>query len=316
MNHPTKYAILLLILTGICTAEGVRIKSWIDGKPKGGAAVYPLSGQEIELAVDSIHGGFIRWYQIVPDCATWYKNANHPWEENPYKWVGFAKIDYDRRELIGHAGSWRIAPRFSDNAVASECYHTDKGSFWIQAEVIVGEDTLRSPGLDSRDHRGISPEVFRVSLRADTGYIGYLTSFFNVPGLFGSIPYQSWNYIGADCADILTAARAHWKGRELKKDYNVAMLVTSLESRTEFHVKKGKPSLDIVWNRDVSVGDFIAVRYKGSRQYQHIGALYKDVNEDSLLNPSDAILHAGPFSLKIGYLREGSFDGEVVILRP
>lgn len=230
--------------------------------------------------------------------------------------MGFAKIKYDRRELNRYAGVWRISPEFRNDRIASENYHIDKGSFWIQAQVVVGDDTLRSPGIDSRDHRGLSPEVFRISIRADTGYIGYLTSFFNVPGLFGSVPYQSWNYIGADCADILTAARARQKGRELKNDYNVAMLVTSLERRAKFRMTKGTPTRDIVWNRDVFRGDFIAVRYKDSRQYQHIGALYKDVNSDSQLDPSDAILHAGPFPLRVGYLRDGSFDGAVVILRP
>ena len=42
----------------------------------------------------------------------------------------------------------------------------------------------------------MSPKVFRVSVRDGEGYVGWLASYFNVPGLFGSVIHQSANYIG------------------------------------------------------------------------------------------------------------------------
>ena len=84
--------------------------------------------------------------------------------------------------------------------------------------------------------KGLPPQVFRVSVRKYGGFLGYLTSFFNVPGVFGSIPYQSNNYIGSDCCDVLTAAYGKWKGKVITKDYNVDMLVSRLPKRATANI--------------------------------------------------------------------------------
>ncbi len=42
--------------------------------------------------------------------------------------------------------------------------------------------------------------------------------FVELSHTFGSTPYQSYNYIGADCADILMAALSRMKNRRLTKD--------------------------------------------------------------------------------------------------
>ena len=146
--------------------------------------------------------------------------------------------------------------------------------------------------------------------------MGYVTSYYNVPGLFGSIPYQSGNYIGADCADVLMAALARWKGTVLTKDYNVAMVVGTMEKRARRTIAAGVPDTLVRWNAQVRPGDLIAVRYEGSKQFQHIGALYRDANANNVLDADDIVLHAGPFPLCTVRLGDGSFDGEVVVLRP
>ncbi len=190
------------------------------------------------------------------------------------------------------------------------------GSFWFHAEVASDGIIYRSPGIEDSYYRGISPKVFRMSVRSGQGYIGYLTSFFNVPGLFGSINYQSSNYIGVDCADVLMAALAAWKKKPLKKNYNVAMLVTGLTKVAEFDLSDGKTAKKLRWGTDVRPGDFIAVRYPSHRQYAHIGALYSDANKNGLLDAADIIIHAGPAPLHLSRLKDGNFDGHVVILRP
>jgi hypothetical protein len=297
-------------------------------------ALAPRKGQTVELGVERHAGAEIRWLQIVPDTSKMYKNANFPWETDAYKWVGFGRIEYHTAELKHFRGDWTIKPFDSKRSFVLEAippgsareaaptptqsryYHRDVGSFWFQAEVLKDGRVYRSPGVEESDQRGLSTRVFRVSIRDGEGYLGYVTSFYNVPGVFGSVTYQSSNYIGVDCADVLVAARARWKDRELDRNYNVAMVVTEWPKVTEFDIANGKPARRVGWNTDVRPGDLIAVRYEGRRQYQHIGALYGDADADGELDEVDLVIHAGPWPLHSSRLSEGNFDGHVVILRP
>jgi hypothetical protein len=190
------------------------------------------------------------------------------------------------------------------------------GSFWFQVEVENRGRFTRSYGIEDNDKRGLNPKVFRVSRRDGKGYVGFLTTFFNVPGLFGSIPYQSHNYIGVDCADVLVAAYGKWKRVRFKKDQCVAGLVTGLPKVVKFKIRDGNPKPRIRWGKRIRPGYLIAVRYPGARSYQHIGALAKDANKNGLLDGADLVLHAGPYPLRYSSLKEGKFDGHVVILKP
>jgi hypothetical protein len=304
----------------------LEILSSIDG---GGwakhAAIYPLKGQQVRLKVDNVPGADIRWFRILPDTSKTYKNANFPWEQNAYQWVGFAKMDYHRRQLKQFRGRWQIEPFEKSGAATaqegrwdrgSKYYHEDVGSFWFQAEVAREGVIYRSPDVEDSDEKGLSPQVFRVSIRDGEGYLGYLTSFFNVPGLFGSVTYQSENYIGVDCADVLVAACAKWRNRPMRKNYNVAMVVSEWPRIKEFDLREGAGSEQVFWGADIQRGDFIAVRYRGGRQYQHIGALHSDANANGILDGGDLVIHAGPEPLRYSYLSGGNFDGHVVIIRP
>jgi len=277
-------------------------------------------GEAIRLRVKQpSDAASIRWFQIVPDTSRYYKNANHPWEPEAYKWVGFGEIEYQRRELTEFRDQWQV--ELSPNkafakASRSSFYRADLGSFWLQVEVQAGEKRLRSAGLEENDQRNLTPQVFRVSVRKDDGYLGHLTTFFNVPGLFGSIPYQSNHYIGVDCADVLVAARRKWLGLNDARDYNVAMLVSEWKRVASFEMERGVPGEEVTWGEQVEEGDVIAVRYAPGKAFQHIGALYGDTNGDGKLNAADEVLHAGPQALHLTPLRRGSFDGEVVVLRP
>lgn len=295
-------------------------------------AIYPLKGQRIVLKVDKVPGGKVRWLRIQPDLSRTYKNANHPHEENPYKWVGFGKIGYHKRELTRYRGKWEIHP-FEDNDKSlwakawssvsklgkqysvGKRYHHDVGSFWFQVEVEKDGKILRSYGIEDSGKRGMSPKVFRVSIRDGEGYLGYLTSFFNVPGVFGSTPYQCHNYIGTDCADVLVAAYGQWKNKTITKDYCVATLVDSLPKVAEFDLRGGSPGKKLLWGKDLHPGDIVAVRYGGRKRYQHIGALSGDANGNGVLDRSDPVIHAGPEPLHYSQLGRGNFNGHVVVLR-
>jgi hypothetical protein len=111
------------------------------------------------------------------------------------------------------------------------------------------------------------------------------------------------------------AAYAKWKGSASTKDYNVAMVVTAMEKRVKCLIDSGAPDTVIRWNSQVQPGDLIAVRYEGAKQFQHIGALYRDANANGIVDADDLVLQAGPFPLCASRLGEGSFDGEVVVVR-
>jgi len=316
-------------------SAAVTIKSRVnDGKWIDAAAIYPLKGEKVTLAVDKVPGATTKWYQIIPDISKIYKNCNHPTEPDPYKWVGLAKIEYSRKERIDWRGKWQVEPLAAapDNppkrgvldslrAVLGSNSRTqysykDIGSFWFQVEVEKSGQTHRSPGIEDSDKKGLSPRVFRLSVREGDGFLGYVTSFLNVPGVFGSVPYQSNNYIGIDCCDVLVAAYGKWKDKTITKDYNVDMLVTKLPRLAEFDIGNGKPDKSLKWGKDVRPGNLLAVKYRGAKRYQHIGALYSDADQDGVLSRDDIVIHAGPQPLRHSYLREGGFDGHIMVLDP
>lgn len=198
---------------------------------------------------------------------------------NAYKWVRLCTIAYERKELLQFRNKWTITP-FNGEEI---------GSFWFQVEFEKDSNIQHTPGIETAKIGGISPSVFRVSIRECDGYLGYLTTYFNVPGVFGSVPSQSNNYLGIDCVDALVAA---------------------------FNVRVGLPDKDIAWDTVIKPGDFIAVRYPNARSYQHIGALYQDANGSKKLDADDLVLHAGPSPLHLSLMKHGYFDGHVCIIRP
>ncbi len=290
-----------------------------DAGFRRGAAVV-IQATPVRLRVAGASGlEEVRWFQIVPETARSYKNANHPWEREPYKWVGFGRIDYHQDEIVSWRGKTEVdlkPEEIFQGASHSPFYHADLGSFWLSVQAVAGGRKLRSVGLEENGDRNLSPAVFRLSIQQDASYLGFLTGFFNVPGLFGSVPSQSFHYIGVDCADVLVAAHRRWKGLEEPEDFNVSMLVKAWNKVAEFPVAGGAPKSLVHWGTQVLPGDAIAVCYTPGKAFQHIGALSRDVNRNGRLDSADEIIHAGPQALHRTHLREGGFDGDVVILRP
>ena len=198
---------------------------------------------------------------------------------------------------------------------AQRFYHERLGTFWFQAEVTTGGKVKRSAGIEEVDRRGLGRKVFRASIRQSDDFLGHLTSFFNVPGVFGSVIHQSRHYLGVDCADVLATARARWKGLVLKRNYNVDMLTTELRVVSELDLEGGSTSKQVRWGEDVRPGDLIAVRYDGGKRYQHIGALWEDADGNGVLNGLDRAIHVGPDAMRLTRLA-GAFTGHLLILRP
>ena len=319
MRYPKKKLLFLLIfLIQHLSAKEIsyRVESQ---KFQHKHAVFLKPSQKLTLKFDVKNTKSIRWYQIIPKTSKFYKNANHPWEKNPYKWIGFGKIEYKKVEIKPFADKSSVvltqkileANRPKDNPY----YNAHIGSFWFEAEATLKNGkTVKSSGLKNMTYRGLSTKVLRVSYLEKRDYIGYLTSFFNVPGIFGAIPYQSKNYIGVDCADVLVATSAVMHKKKLK-EYNVAMLVAQLKHRADIKITDGKPDKKLQWGKDFKRGDFIAVKYRASGRYAHIGMLYNDENSNGVLDREDVVLNAGPNALHPTHLKQGAFNGWVAILR-
>jgi len=314
-----KILILCLILSDI--AFSLEISHKIEnGRYTQSLAVYLTPKQKLTLKFDVKNAKEIKWYQIIPNTAKFYKNANHPWEKNAYKWTGYGKIDYERVEIKAFKNkkevqlTQKILER--NRPQNNEYYHSKLGSFWFEAEAILDNGKIiKSKGMKNIGRKGLSPKVLRVSYMADKSYIGYLTSFYNVPGIFGSMPYQSRNYIGVDCADVLIATSKIMNKQKNEKNYNVVMLVDKFKTKIKVTISNGTPKRKLKWGKDFNRGDFIAVKYRENGRYAHIGMLYKDVNKNTILDKEDLIINAGPNALHHTALKDGGFDGTVVILR-
>jgi len=311
----------------------VTIESRIgDGQWRSVSAVSPVKGERVFLRVDEAPDAEIRWYRIIPDVSHCYSNARRR-ASGAHEWNGYDRIAYERVELESFRGEWEIEPLRVVSHVGpvegvrrwlrslSRVFgrpvrdRKDVGSFWFQVEIERDGEVDRSPGLEDADHRGLPPSVFRLSIRDGDGFLGHLASYFNVPGVFGSSTYQSENYIGVDCADVLVAAYSGWKGKTIDTNYSVAMLVDELTKIDEFDVRLGNPTRRVLWGEDIRPGDLIAVRYKGSRQYGHIAALLSDANGDGRLDRGDRVMHAGPMPLVVTGLPGACVNGHVAVLR-
>jgi len=315
------------------SGASVVIQSRVDeGAWTERSAIYPLKGERVLLKVDEVPDASIRWYRVLPELSRRYSNARRA-ANGAHQWSGYDRILYQRVEItelrdrweiepfrvIGRVGFWERIMRPLRNLswrLGGPVFEfKEAGSFWFQAEIHADGRVARSPGIEDSDERGLSPRVFRVSIRDGEGYLGYVSSYLNVPGLFGSVNYQSENYIGVDCADVLVAAHARMHALPLERNYNVAGLVDELKHVVEFDVERGRPSEALEWGTDIRPGDLIAVKYRGSYAYGHIGALYRDSNWNGQLDRWDLVLHAGPAPLHYSPLKWGAFEGHVVVLR-
>jgi len=314
-----KIFFILLLLSQ--TMLAFKIEHKVDnGVYKQSNSVYLTPDQKVTLRINVSNVQSVKWYQIIPDTSKFYKNANHPWEPNAYKWIGYGKIDYKQVEIKSFENQKEVQLTreiLEENRPAGNRYYNSKlGSFWFEAvATLKSGKVVRTKGVKNIGRKGLSPEVFRVSYMLDNSYLGYLTTFFNVPGIFGSMPYQSRNYIGVDCADVLIATSKVMNKQKNEKNYNVMMLVDKFKTKVKTKVTQGSPQKKLRWGKEFEQGDFIAVKYTPKGRYAHIGMLYGDENANGILDKEDSIINAGPNALHLTPLSKGAFNGTVVILK-
>jgi len=146
-----------------------------------------------------------------------------------------------------------------------------------------------TPGAADAPSGQIAERVFRYTLRSDDSFLGWLSSYFNVPYLFGSAGKgarsQAERYIGADCADVLVAALRR-AGRHDLEYSSVAGLADSFERVAGPAVvgAHDAPISSLRVGADVRPGDLLALDYVGAaelpRALDHIVAFVEDRGPD------------------------------------
>ena len=145
----------------------------------------------------------------------WYTNARVPWSPRMREgWIGFDRIEYVENPVAAEAirgGGWRVV---ADARPTDGAYDRAGGMGVMRygVEVTIDGRDYRTAGVEVRNERGIGAEVFRVTVRRDDSFLGWATSYFNVPGLYGSHERQVDDYVGVDCADLLVGAYRRWRG--------------------------------------------------------------------------------------------------------
>ncbi|MSP63059.1 MAG: hypothetical protein EXR72_22525 [Myxococcales bacterium] len=248
------------------------------------------------------------------------------------EWIGWDRIEYLEGDLDGGGFTRAVVdarpgdPRFDT--------HDGLGTMRLAATVSAGGRRVATPGALDRDGPGIADRVFRYTFRRGDDFLGWLTSYFNVPYLFGSAGHfakaQAERYVGADCADVLVAALRRAGRRDL--DYSsVAQLIT-LGRRVAGPVlvdgsdgaAPAPVGARLAWGSAVRPGDLLVIDYVGwagtPRQWDHVLVAVEDRGPgggpgDGWLGPEDVAADSGDASGLIfqALARQGKI--EVLVLR-
>jgi hypothetical protein len=279
--------------------RGERIDIRLTGKVEVGGRVRTLSGGDWHVC----DGMVIRWQRVEPQMEhvdtpapnkdiSVYANAV-VFGPSHGTWIGYDHLEYFETDLDAAGPTLTVHDaRPSDDELAEKRAPEERGLGVMRVQATVKLD------------RELTTAPLRYTYRAGDDFLGWLTSFYNVPYLFGSAGKgarnQAEQYIGADCADILVAAlrRAGWKTLEYS---SVADLVDALHPVAKPSIVKPGEVTSLRWGRDVRPGDLLALDYIGAesdlpREWDHIVVVVEDRGADGpdgLLGPEDLVADSG-----------------------
>ncbi len=245
------------------------------------------------------------------------------------KWIGFDKLEYFESPVASSGDGARLIVRDATPSGSQDrAGQRGLGTMRLCATLEADGQSLATPGAGDAPEGQISPRVLRYSFRSSDGFLGWLTSYFNVPYLFGSAGKgtrnQAERYIGADCADILVAALRRAGASKLEYT-SVAELVDSMSRVAGPSLVKTTPAEPAIrFGAQVRAGDLIALDYVGfdglPRSWDHIVVMVEDRGPDGkpdgLLGPEDLVADSGDSSgLKFAPLADQG-TVRVQVLRP
>lgn len=287
----------------------------------------------------------IAWYKIEPEMYhldghghdpanpefLWYANAGAPDGRTDRQPLSVDKINYRENPIAVENNKWAIS---ADAHPMDSEYDIHEGLGTMRYCVAIdykdaneARKRLKSPSMERYANNGISNEVWRITVQQDTSYLGYLTGYFNVPGVFGSYPAQVDNYTGVDCADLVVGGWNKYKKKSIPYT-NVTGLRYSLVANglmkliladhyydfkgiiyANYARGLGRPveQKAIKINQaNVHQGDIVLFNYnseKTDRSWDHVGVLFADSSEtgepNGILDGYDLILHCGPAEPRI-----------------
>ena len=248
------------------------------------------------------------------------------------RWLGYDRLEYDRRffpseedrfarvdgPLLRLRGVDRLAsqelrrpPHRAPEAEAA-------GSLWLQVEIRLPDGRrVRSPGREpaeisgerGRERAGLARGVARLSFRTGDDFLGWMSTYFGVPYVFGSTPAQSERYLGIDCADVMIAARRRIVRRPPAYTFVVGLArhaepiteTLRLSASHEIVDAEGR-AVTLRWGAQIRAGDLVAFDYAGEggsllpRAWDHVGSLHSDSGASGrvgVLDGMDLVRHMG-----------------------
>ena len=262
----------------------------------------------------------IEWRRVEPrpqHVTTPAPNASVPVYANAVvlgpdhgKWIGFDRLEYFETPVAGEATTLVVRDALPSAPTARAEPWLGLGVMHLAATLHLGDATIATAGAEDAPDGTLAAHVFRYSFRGGDDFLGWLTSYFNVPYLFGSAGKgaraQAERYVGADCADVLVAALRR-SGRKLEYT-SVGDLVDDLPRVTG----------------PVRPGDLYALDYVDyadlPRSWDHIVALVEDRGPDGKPDgkpgPEDLVIDTGNADgLKVAPLADQG-DVRIAVLRP
>lgn len=256
-------------------------------------------------------------------------------------WIGFDRIEYFESPIQAREGDGWVLPVKDATPTERIALHRAAdllplGTMRLKASVTTDAGTFATPGAEDASAGWVSDRVFRFTVRRGDGFLGWVTSFFNVPYLFGSagkgVKSQAERYIGADCADLLVAALRRSGARQL--EYSSVIDLVGRMPRVGAAREMApcpasgdcrQPEPRLRFGSDVRPGDLLALDYIGvaelPRAWDHIVAVVEDRGPgggppDGLLGPEDLVADSGSAEgLKFAPLGEQGHV-RVAVLRP
>lgn len=229
------------------------------------------------------------------------------------RWLGYDELEYREGPLPGAPDACRAVVRQADPSDERLRRHRGAGTLRYSVQVQLSEGgTLRAPGAEANGRGGLGASVQRVSFRRDDSYLGYLSTYFNVPNVFASAgrgaDHQTDRYQGADCADVMLGA-ARRAGAAV--DYTAvsgltryARPVTPVLLMDEKGIRyadgeRAGAAAELDFGSAAQPGDLVLIDYQGfdgtGRRWDHVGVLGADRGLPGRLDPEDGLLHMASY---------------------
>lgn len=273
---------ILLVL-----AAAPKISATVDGAPAPAGVVYARAGQKVVLLAKAPKAKAWKWFKLEPTTES---------VDNTQPSFHFAPIAYRATELEACRDQAECPADVSPTVLPKVDALPGVGTMAFQVEVTGTDGTVaKSPGLESVKYGGLTPDVFRVAVRRDDSFLGYITELINTPYIFGSAGPDGRNQtdllIGADCADLAVYGRRRLgKKAEYVSSYTIdkqaPLKFTGAAANDKGEVVDAKGAAIAFGAKGAQVGDVL--HFPGSR---HVAVLYEDRAPVGVLDSGDLMIH-------------------------